>query len=146
MRLDHRLRHRPAIAKLDRLELFAGCTQAELALAATLTTEVQVAAGEQLIREGAPGAEAIIIAQGSAAVTKRHGSEGAPIALLGRGDVIGEISLLTGAPRNAAVTTLTDTSILVMNPREFHTLCARVPAVGARIRQLADQRVCGAKD
>ncbi|GAC1603814.1 MAG: hypothetical protein NVS3B21_32660 [Acidimicrobiales bacterium] len=140
MRLDHRLRPRSATAKLNELDLFAGCTKAELALARTLTTELKVAAGEQLIREGAPGAEAIIIARGTAAITKRHHSEGAPIAIVGPGDVIGEVSLFTGAPRNAAVTTLTDTSILVMNPREFHTLCACVPSVGSRIRKLADER------
>jgi CRP-like cAMP-binding protein len=58
--------------------------------------------GELLISEDRPGHSMFVIVDGEVEVTAAGESE--PIARLGKGAVVGEMSLLTGQPRNATVT------------------------------------------
>ena len=71
--------------------LFQGCSQAELARVAAITTQVEIPEGEVLMREGEPGESFVILVAGSAEVRKgkRH------IGTLSAGDFAGEIALLT---------------------------------------------------
>jgi CRP-like cAMP-binding protein len=60
----------------------------------------RVAAGTPLLQEGQPGDSVLIVASGKATVTKA----GTPLAQLGPAAVIGEMALITRAPRSATVT------------------------------------------
>ena len=93
--------------------LFAGLDEAALGRLAALTRERVLAPGEVLFRQADPGDSLFIIARGAVAVVReegRRGGEPALLEVLGGGDILGEMALLTGSPRVAtarAVTTLT---------------------------------------
>jgi CRP-like cAMP-binding protein len=121
---------------LGDLELFAGCTPAELADARRLLTLLTVEAGTVLMREGGLGLEFMVIADGEAAVT----IEGQRVASLGRGDFAGEMSLLGSTRRSATVTAVTPMTVYVANPSEFRSLLDVTPEVADRVMRTADAR------
>jgi NTE family protein len=62
------------------------------------------------------------------------------IGVLGRGSWVGELSLLTGAPRSATVRALRDSDLLVISPEIFDDLLADEPDLGlALARTVAAQ-------
>ncbi len=87
----------------------------ELARLASLFEEVEYANGSVLIREGAIGREAFVIVEGEVAVTL--GSK--TLAILGPGEVVGEMALMDGGPRSATVTAVTDVRTLVASRLDF---------------------------
>lgn len=116
-------------SKVDLLRgvsLFRLCTDKELKDVASLMDEVKLPAGHVLIKEGAVGEEAFIIAEGNATVTLR----GAKLGKLGPGDAVGEMALLDVSPRSATVTADTDLRVFVLEPRSFGELLNRHPSVG----------------
>ena len=84
-----------------------------------------------------PGREAMFIVSGAASV-RRNGSA---IAELGPGDVLGEMSLINQAPRNATVTADSDMVVLLMNSREFADVLRASPDLSLRILQTVAARL-----
>ena len=111
------------------MELFAPCTKAELARIAALVDEIEAPQGKTLTREGDPGWEFFVVAEGRA--TARRG--GRKIGEIGPGSFFGEMSLLDQGPRSATVTADTDMHLLVLSSRSFSNLVEEVPSVGRRI-------------
>lgn len=107
--------------------LFAKLSGRELEQVAQLADEVDVPAGHVLMRQGANGAEAFILASGSAE-SERDGNH---LASYEPGALIGEIALLAEGPRTATVTTTSPSHLLVLGHRELHSLMQAVPAVQA---------------
>ena len=71
-----------------------------------------VAAGEAVVVEGEPGAEAFLIRSGRCHVsTERVGF----IRELGPGDVFGELAILADRPRTATITAIDDVELLVVD-------------------------------
>jgi CRP/FNR family transcriptional regulator, cyclic AMP receptor protein len=112
-----------ADTKLEMLRgvpLFAAMRPKELDEVERLADTVDVPAGKVLMRQGDHGHEMFVIAAGSVRV-ERNGRE---IAVLGPGQAVGEMSLLSEGARLATVTTLEPTTAFVIGHREFHTLLA----------------------
>jgi CRP-like cAMP-binding protein len=103
---------------LRQVSLFRGLSEAELARIDRLVDDVELEAGHVLTREGRSGSEAFVIVSGTAAVT----IGGAEMAMLGPGEVVGEMSLIDNAPRTATVTARTPMVVLVLDPRGFSGL------------------------
>ena len=59
---------------------------------------------------------------------------------LGPGEFVGEVALLTGAPRNATVVTTQPSTLLVLDIVDFHELLARQPELARVIHEEAKQR------
>lgn len=124
--------------RLERIPLFAGCTADELDAIDSSLTEVRLEAGQVLTREGHYGSQVVFVADGQLAVTRSSQGE-RPVAILGAGDVAGEMAVLEGTPRNATVTAITPATVFVANPREFAVLMS-VPSVAAAIRETVERR------
>lgn len=127
-------------AKLELLAsvpLFAACTKSDLGRVASLTNEIDVAKGKVLTKQGEPGWECFVIAEGQAKATMR----GRKSVTLDPGSFFGEMSLLDQGPRSATVTAETDMRVLVLSSREFSSLIAAVPNVSRRIMQVLAQRL-----
>ena len=127
-------------AKIDLLKsvpLFEQCSRRELDEISQVADEVSLDAGTMLTQEGATGQEFVIIVEGAADVLRR----GRLVNRLGSGDFLGEISVLSGAPRNADVIATTDMSIEVLSPSEFNTLLDENPSITRKILMAAVDRL-----
>jgi len=121
---------------LGNVRLFSTCNKRELARIASLVEEVDAPEGKVIVRQGEPGRECFVIAEGKARATMR----GKGSALLGPGSFFGEMSLLDQGPRSATVTAETDMHLLVLGSREFSSLVNEVPTVAVRMmRGLAER-------
>ncbi len=109
--------------ELSELELFSEASRSELAVIAKQLTRLSVPAGRVLVREGALGDEFLILIDGHAEVSQ----DGDVVALLGRGDLVGEMALLHEngrGVRNATVTAVTDLEFYVGSRAEFRQVIA----------------------
>jgi CRP/FNR family cyclic AMP-dependent transcriptional regulator len=135
-----RSRARSRNAKLELLRevpLFRACTRGDLTRIASLVDEIDVPAGKVLTRQGEPGRECFIIADGKAQASMR----GRRTVSMGPGAFFGEISLLDQGPRSASVKAETDMHLLVLTSRDFRSLINEMPAVAYRIMQGLAERL-----
>lgn len=103
---------------LRAVPLFASMRPKDLESLGRLADTIDLPAGKTLMRQGDHGGEMFVIASGSVGVER----EGRRVATLGRGETVGEMALLSEAPRRATVTTLEPTTVFAIQHREFHTL------------------------
>lgn len=90
--------------RLRRARLLAGFGDGELAEIAALTTEVELPAGFELIRQGGPAEGAWLLEEGALSVVRKlPGGGETPLAEFGPGALVGEISLLRDEPPTATV-------------------------------------------
>ena len=136
------MRHRSRGERLASVPLFGSLTAKQLARVEQLVTRIDVAAGRELIHEGKPGHELILVIEGEAEVRR----DGKRIAERGPGTFMGETALLLNQPRNASVVAVTDMTIEVIDQRAFAKLLNDHPslyapllkATASRLHQLAD--------
>ena len=95
---------------------------------------VALAAGEALMRQGEPGDSAYLSVSGRLRVYMT-GDDGVARAVreLGRGEVIGEMSLYTGEPRSATVVAIRDSVLARLGKPAFEQLIARDPKVSIAV-------------
>jgi len=130
------------VDSLSGLLIFADCGEKLLKRLGRLGTEVHAKARQVLAREGEPGREFYVIAEGFADVyigTKK-------VTSLQRGDFFGEMSLVDGKPRSASVVATTPITLYVFDPREFFTLLNDFPPVSRKILQGLATRIRHADD
>jgi CRP-like cAMP-binding protein len=126
--------------RLDELELFANCTRAELEQISPLTTSLRILEGQVLIREGSAAKEFVVIVSGTARVTRETDHGIVEVAEVGKGDVLGEMALLTGSARSATATATTDLVVLVSSVGEFRSIMEIAPSVAGKVRQASLDR------
>jgi CRP-like cAMP-binding protein len=98
-----------------------------------------VPAGATLCHEGDFGDTIYFVVQGSLQISKRviQGADKV-IATLGDGQYAGELSLLTGAQRNATISAVEETEVVEIDQEAFLQLIHEQPRVGLDLmRQLA---------
>ncbi len=106
-----------------------------------------VSAGEVVMREGEVGSEAYVLERGALEVRRGGAGAGAvTLARLGRGDWVGEMSLLLDEPRSATVVAATDAQLRRVTRQDMaHVLTADPGRTEDLLRQLA-RRVKAAND
>jgi CRP-like cAMP-binding protein len=127
-------------AKVDLIgqaPLFADCSKKELRQIAGISDELDVPADTTLTKEGASGREFILIVEGAADVHRR----GRKVNTLGAGDFLGEIALITGAPRTATVKTTQPTHVLVLTSQAFRSLIREVPSIQLKVLETLARRI-----
>ena len=121
---------------LKKIPLFAGLSKKDLAAVARVAEEVDVSSGEVILfqDDSAPAAYVLVTAD---AIVRRNNRK---VAELGSGAVVGELALLSDAPRTATVVATTDGTILEIHRRHFLALIGDSPALARRLlAQLADR-------
>ncbi len=118
-------RHAAALREVDVLR---SVDDAELAVLAKELRYAPFAAGEVMTRQGAEGHWLYLITEGTASVrvTVDGGLE-REVARLGAGRFFGEISLMTGKPREATVVAVTDVECLRLGADAFRRVLAAHP-------------------
>lgn len=127
---------RERLNTLRRLTAFRSCTNAELRAVEGLMTRIDIPAGRLLCEEGERAYEVIFIVDGIAKV-ERNGEQ---IALLGPGEVVGEMAMLDRGTRNATVTAATPMRIFVLDSREFAGVLDAAPCARDWIEDVAARR------
>jgi CRP-like cAMP-binding protein len=127
----------PKVNLLRQVPLFQGLSAKELSGLAAVADEIDVPAGRALTREGLSGKEFVVLAEGIADV--EH--DGEVVNTLGPGDYFGEISLVTGLPRTATVTTRSPSRLLVIAAPAFRSLLDRTPRLRQRVTARAALRL-----
>ncbi len=101
----------------------------------------EVPAGTIFLEEGDVGRGLYVILQGKAEVIKRQNGEKVHIALLGPGDLVGEMSLLNAAPVSATVCTKSPATLLFLARELFLPLIEAVPKLKAYFQDLSEKRL-----
>jgi CRP-like cAMP-binding protein len=114
---------------LKRVPLFASLDRRELDAVAKATTDLNVAAGTALLREGHTGRELVIVVEGALEVTR----DGEYIADIGPGGFAGELALIGRTTRNSTVVAKTDTSLIHIDGRDFDTLMNDIPQIAVKM-------------
>lgn len=102
------------------------------------TRALVYAAGEAIVREGARGSSMFLLLRGEAVVTLAHAS--GEVARLHDGDFFGEMSLLTGEPRTATVTAVTDCRLLEIGVEAFRRVALADPAIVEQVTAAVETR------
>jgi CRP-like cAMP-binding protein len=126
----------PDPQRLATVPLFEGLDGGDLAKLATWFEVESFETGTPLIREGRVNYEFFVIDEGSVRVER----DGAAVAVLGPGDVYGEMALIGGVQRAADAFADTDVRVLAMFGTEFREMQATMPTVAARLEDLAESR------
>ncbi|MDQ4085907.1 MAG: Crp/Fnr family transcriptional regulator [Actinomycetota bacterium] len=124
------LRQAPLFSALD--------DEAASALRSSMT-ETKIRRGEVLFREGDSGDRLFVVSDGKVKLgrTSSDGRENL-LAILGPGQMFGELSLFDPGPRSATVTAVTDVSLLVLSHDEMvRWLSGRPEVARGLLSQLA---------
>ncbi len=105
---------------------------------------VDVAGGETLIQQGAPG-DALYLSVSGRLRAYRRDEQGVQrmVREFSRGQIFGEMSLLTGEPRAADVVAIRESVLVRLSKQAFEELNARDPLVFAAVTQQLIRRLFG---
>ncbi len=138
------------LAEMDRrfteshlrgLKLLAGLSSAQLQDISHRLKPARFRQAETIIQEGQPGDEMYFIESGQVRVLRTHGAQILVLAEMGAGDLFGEMALLTGKPRSATVTALTDVNLWVLGQSDFDELVTSYPTLALALSRLLSDRL-----
>jgi CRP-like cAMP-binding protein len=111
---------------------------AQIEALAASARRVEYDRGSTLMREGEQGDSLLVIVRGTANVSVA----GRPrtVAGLGKGDIVGEMSLLTGAQRSATVTAVTPVVAYEIAKDDLEPLLIMSPSLFERFAEVAERR------
>ncbi len=119
--MDHVLRHTPLLTGLDDDDWTALVGR---------VTKVVVARADVVFCEGDAGDSLYVVRDGKVKITRASaGSRENLLAVLGPGDLLGELSLFDSLPRTATATAVTDTTLFRLGAAEFDAYLAERPSV-----------------
>ena len=129
-------------AGLHHASLFAHVlNEAQSRELAQLCRPAEFLRGANLMVQGESAASMFIILEGAARVSVLgQNNDPREVAVLATGDVVGEMSLMTGAPRNATVTALTRVRVLEITKEPVEALLKKSPELLERFSHVLAKR------
>jgi MFS family permease len=121
------------IALLRSTQLFSPLGAPELEALARSLRPLEVKAGTDVVREGEPGFDYFVIADGELSVSVA--------GMLRRGDGFGEVALLAGVPRTATVTAQTDARLYALGKDDFVAAVTGHPVARREADRLVRERL-----
>jgi type IV pilus assembly protein PilB len=128
---------------LKNVKLFAELSPDSLAKLGTCLKTAEFPPAEVIVREGAPGVSMYIIKAGLVEVRKKDPATGIDflVAQLSEGAAVGEMSLLTGKPRSATVTTVQPTVVFTLTRADFRNLLTQHPEISLGLARILAERL-----
>jgi len=117
------------IEHLANVPLFANCTKKDLKELAGLCDEVTVAAGKEIVRQGSTSFDCYVVQSGTVKVEV----DGQLVTTLGPGAHFGEFAPIDKRPRSATVSAVTETTLIVLGPRQFTAALDRIPGLAMKL-------------
>lgn len=121
--------------------LFQGLSDQELQQLVDMGERVSLRPGEILIRQGDVGEAAYVILSGEFAIQKLSGQSVIHLDTRGSGDVVGEMALITRAPRSATIIARTRGEVLRIPQAAFDKLLASSSSAATAILHLVMGRL-----
>lgn len=122
---------------LRRVPLFTGLTPADLRQVATLAGEQVFPADQLIAKQGEPGEVMYIIVAGEVRVVV----DGREIARRQRGDIVGEMALLSQEPRHADLIAAGEVRVLSLDQASFESLLRDRPDVSLAVMRVLCARL-----
>jgi CRP-like cAMP-binding protein len=97
-------------------------------------------ADDVILREGDPGDTMFLVMEGSVRIETRTPNGSIQLAELGRGACVGEVAVLTGGPRTATVTAVSDVSVATFARHRVQRILDASPRVRVLLEQLIEGR------
>jgi CRP/FNR family transcriptional regulator, cyclic AMP receptor protein len=128
---------------LAGVPLFSSLTKRQLRAVAANCSEAHFRPGEVMVKELDAGQYLLIVTAGTAKVLRG----GKSIGTVGRGEVIGEMSLLDGGPRSATIVAEREVDALLLYGTAFRKLLADHPemTLNLLLAQTARLRALGVR-
>ncbi len=114
---------------LQKVSMFSALNKKELARLADVAEERRVPSGTVLTKEGEPGDEFYVVAEGMAEAKIR----GRKVGAIPAGSFFGELSLLDQGPRTATVTAELPTRLIVITAKNFGKVLDEMPAISLKM-------------
>ena len=128
---------------LKNVKLFAELSNDSLIKLGSCLKIAEFPPTEVIVREGAPGVSMYIIKSGMVEVRKKDPTTGIDflVAQLSDGAAVGEMSLLTGKPRSATVTTVQPTVVFTLTRADFRNLVTQHPEISLGLARILAERL-----
>ena len=128
---------------LKNVKLFAELSTESLTRLGSCLKLAEFPPAEVIVREGAPGVSMYVIKTGLVEVRKKDPSTGIDflVAQLSEGAAVGEMSLLTGKPRTATVTTVQPTAVFTLTRADFRNLLTHHPEISLGLARILAERL-----
>jgi CRP/FNR family cyclic AMP-dependent transcriptional regulator len=129
-------------AGLANTPLFAALDEDAAAALRSCMNETKVARGRTLFNEGDPGDKLYVVTEGKIKLgrTAADGRENL-LAVLGPGEMFGELSLFDPGPRTATATAVTDTTVLGLGHGDLQPWLTGRPEVASHLLGALAQRL-----
>lgn len=101
-------------------------------------TRLRFAQGAVVFEQGSKADAAYLIVEGDIEVFRGKGARQVGVATLGRGDILGEMSLIDGEPRTATARALSEVELLVIRPDDMKQRLDKLAGQDAVLRRLID--------
>jgi len=127
---------------ITELALFQGLTESQLLWLSDQLHYTTFPAGTNIITAEQPGEVVYFILSGTVKIHVAQASgNDVVLAILGRGDTVGEMSMIDSAGRSASVYTLEETSLLWMGRPAFQQALQDMPALTLNLMRVFAARV-----
>ncbi|MBI4349066.1 MAG: cyclic nucleotide-binding domain-containing protein [Elusimicrobia bacterium] len=131
---------------LRRSLVFRELVPEDLARLALRLQKLSLPKGATLYSRGEPGDAFYLIASGQCRLINERAGREIVSAFLGRGDSLGEMSLLTGEPRSTTAKLDTTAEFLVLSKKDFEEVVRETPSILAQLSRLIAQRLLTQQD
>ena len=132
------------LARMEKVEILSPLNKTELRKLVEQVTIKTYAAGEVPVHQGETGDSFYIIKSGRVdVIVEKKPGESALVATLGPGNIFGEMSLLTGAMRNASIHVKEDAEFIVIDKESFTTTLINNPSIAESLSHILYERQAG---
>jgi CRP/FNR family cyclic AMP-dependent transcriptional regulator len=127
---------------IREIDLFKNLNDADQARVDLFLHSRTYPAGANLITAEMPGEIVYIIESGTVKIhIEQADGRDVILAILGPGDIVGEMSLIDSAGRSASVITLEESQLAWMSGRDFQECLKAIPAVAQNLVRVMSRRV-----
>jgi CRP-like cAMP-binding protein len=132
----------PPVSLLRDIPFFEGLTPGELERAAGVLHMQRFAAGASLFSSDQPGEVAYIILKGAVKVfMEQSNGRSVLLAILGPGEIVGEMSLVDHLARSASAVTMDDCSALWLDRADFWRCLEEIPSLNYNLARILARRL-----
>ena len=127
---------------LRSVPLFAGLDDGDWSALSPRLTRTAVRRGDVVFHEGDPGECLFVVLSGKVKITRTAADARENLlAILGPGDLLGELSLFDALDRTATATALTDVELSRLAEPDFHDYLAARPMVARELLRVLARRL-----